>query len=77
MLCAAYIVPHTGLALMLLGGFEAEAAAILMYTAISLATICVFASLCVLVAMLCPNTRCIRRNYASCSRLRCCSQGCT
>lgn len=55
MLCAAYIVPHTGFALMLLGGFEAEAAAILMYTAISLATICVFASLRVLVAMLCPN----------------------
>lgn len=55
MLCAAYIVPHTGLALILLGGFEAEAAAILMYTAVSLATICAFAALSVLVAMLCPN----------------------
>lgn len=55
MLCAAYIVPHTGLALILLGGFEAEAAAILMYAALSLAIVCAFASLSVLIAMLCPN----------------------
>lgn len=54
-LCAAYFIPHTGLALVLLGHFEAQAQTILLYIALNFALMLAFSSIFTLVTMLCQN----------------------
>lgn len=54
-LCAAYLIPHTGMALMLLGKFESAPQTILLYIVLNLVLMLAFSSIDTLVAMLCQN----------------------
>ena len=53
-LCAAYLLPHTALSMLLPGEYEA-AATVLAYTALNFALAAPFAAVYVLIAMLCQN----------------------
>ncbi len=55
MLSAAYIVPHTILGLLLLGGFETAWSSLLIYTGLSLTAGLAFTACFVLIAMLCRS----------------------
>lgn len=55
MLCAAYLIPHTGLALALLGKFESAPQTVLLYIVLNLVLTFAFSSISTLVAMLCQN----------------------
>lgn len=55
LLCVAYIISHTCLAMALLGSFEAELQAILLYMGLNFALVIAFAALFVLIAMLCQS----------------------
>ena len=55
MLCAAYLVPHTVMGLLLLGKFQTAPGKLLVYAGVNAALVIAFGSLFVLVAMLCRN----------------------
>ena len=55
MLCAVYLIPHTGLAIALLGKFESAPRTVLLYIALNLVLTFAFSSISVLIAMLCQN----------------------
>lgn len=55
MLCLSYLVPHTCLGLLLLGSFKTEAAKLFIYIGLSFVLTAAFASLLVLISMLCHN----------------------
>lgn len=55
LLCAAYLLPHTGLALALLGEFETELPTILRYVGLNAVLVLAFAAIFTLIAMLCQN----------------------
>ena len=55
MLCAAYLIPHTGFAIALLGKFESTPRTVLLYIALNLVLTFAFSSISVLIAMLCQN----------------------
>ena len=54
-LCAAYLLPHTALSMLLPEEYEAAAETVLAYTALNFALVAPFAALYVLIAMLCQN----------------------
>lgn len=55
LLCVAYLIPHTCLGLLLLGGFKSAIGELLIYTGLVFALVTAFAALLVLIAMLCRN----------------------
>lgn len=55
LLCAAYLIPHTALALALLGKFESAPQTVLLYIVLNLVLTFAFSSISALVAMLCQN----------------------
>jgi ABC-2 type transport system permease protein len=55
LLCIAYLLPHTCLALALLGSFEAKLQTVLLYAGLIFALIIAFSALFVLIAMLCQS----------------------
>ena len=54
-LCLSYLVPHTCLGLLLLGNFETGAAKLFVYIGLNFALTAAFATLFVLISMLCNN----------------------
>ena len=54
-LCAAYLAVHTGLGLLLLGGFTSAPKELLLYAGVIFALTAAFAALFTLIAMLCRN----------------------
>lgn len=54
-LCLAYLVPHTGLGLLVLGNFKTGTVKLFIYIGLSFALTAAFAALLVLISMLCHN----------------------
>ena len=54
-LCFAYLIPHTCLFVALLGKFETALKTLILYTGMNLFLTVVFASLFIMIAMLCQN----------------------